>query len=334
MKHFIFGYGSLICPQSRVITSPTLHNVVAEPVVIHHIERTWSARVTRKQATSQSGRDHIEGWTPMGVRMRYGANCNGVLIHVDEEELMRFDVREAGYERYRIDLANIHPHLDTDSLIDKRLPLWPSTSQHKPYTASSDVMSLALKDVQCFECRRVLEMGFELRRRRYDKSSPNDNDIQRDDNESLSVNDDEESSNMSVWVYIQSKDLPANKHYPITQSYLDIIMRGCLSISPDFARRFLETTQGWWHDEQAKQGDDGKCTSEERATSLNESTIAPVALDEKETTVNDHHTWVNDRRSPMYVRADSEYSLENGDDIDKLIEEHHPHALKRRVTSL
>ena len=47
--------------------------------------------------------------------------------------------------------------------------------------------------------------------------------------------------------------------------------------------------------------------------------------------VENHHTWVNDRHDPMYVRADSEYSLENGDAIDELIKEHHPHALKRRV---
>ena len=42
-------------------------------------------------------------------------------------------------------------------------------------------------------------------------------------------------------------------------------------------------------------------------------------------------TWVNDRRAPMYVRADSEYSLENGRAIDELIGEHHPRALLRRV---
>ena len=46
MKNFIFGYGSLICPQSRAITAPTLSNAIAEPVVVNHIERTWSARVT------------------------------------------------------------------------------------------------------------------------------------------------------------------------------------------------------------------------------------------------------------------------------------------------
>lgn len=90
-------------------------------------------------------------------------------------------------------------------------------------------------------------------------------------------------------------------------------MRGCLSISHDFARRFLETTSGWWHD--------GKSPS------------AHIS-DEDHSNDPDHHTWVNDRHDPMYIRADSEYSIENGAVIDKLIEEHHPDALKRRVTSM
>ena len=98
MKHFIFGYGSLICPQSRAVTAPTLTSV-AEPVVIHGIERTWSARVTKDPSNSNGSRDHIEGWTPMGVRVKRGTKCNGVLICVDEEELERFDIREGKKRR-------------------------------------------------------------------------------------------------------------------------------------------------------------------------------------------------------------------------------------------
>lgn len=50
--------------------------------------------------------------------------------------------------------------------------------------------------------------------------------------------------------------------------------------------------------------------------------------------IDEHHTWVDDRHAPMYVRADSEYSIEHGAKIDELIGEHHPHALERRVTSM
>ena len=49
--------------------------------------------------------------------------------------------------------------------------------------------------------------------------------------------------------------------------------------------------------------------------------------------IDSHHTWVDDRSDPMYVRADSQYSNENGEHIDKLLEEHHQYALKKRVVS-
>ena len=150
MRHFIFGYGSLICPLSRAVTAPSLKDAIAEPTVISHIERTWSARVSKcqvqQQARQQQRRQHhhsndddddsvrdnnndnggdvcddddddtmmIRGWTPMGVRFRRGAECNGVLIRVDDAELSRFDAREVGYLRRRIDLADVHPHVDDD----------------------------------------------------------------------------------------------------------------------------------------------------------------------------------------------------------------------------
>ena len=76
MKHFIFGYGSLICPQSRSQTAPTLQAAIAEPVIIYHIERTWSARVLKGDSlVLDASRDHIRGWTPMGIRKRQGASA-------------------------------------------------------------------------------------------------------------------------------------------------------------------------------------------------------------------------------------------------------------------
>ena len=40
MKHFIFGYGSLMCPQSRSVTAPNLESI-AEPVVITGMCVSW-----------------------------------------------------------------------------------------------------------------------------------------------------------------------------------------------------------------------------------------------------------------------------------------------------
>ena len=203
MKHFIFGYGSLICPQSRAITAPSLEDAIAEPVVIRNIERTWSARVTGtgnkysndpSVAVAAKDRDHIHGWTPMGVRFRSGAKCNGVLICVDEEELMRFDVREAGYDRQRIDLADIHRHLDSDTLINESMSLWPTSSvevgDEETSARSALREKLALEEAKCSECRLVFEKACAKRRKSGSASSECDSS--------------QECEDMAVWVYVQS----------------------------------------------------------------------------------------------------------------------------------
>ena len=109
----------------------------------------------------------------MGVRFRKGAKCNGVLICVDEEELMRFDVREAGYVRKRIDLADIHPHVDSDVLIN----------------STEDTKELTLKGVKCDDCRLVFEKASEMRRQSSRSEEPH----------SLQCED------VAVWVYVQSE---------------------------------------------------------------------------------------------------------------------------------
>lgn len=238
----------------------------------------------------------------MGVRFKQGARCNGVLIYVDEEELHRFDIREEGYERRRIDVGDIRPHVEKTELIGERRPLWPDNEEDE-----EDDLRFALARVQCPNCRIVFERGFE---KRHQRSAMRKNS----ENHAVSIhsfnNKIDDITNIAVWVYIQSDDLPANRNFPIPQTYVDIIMRGCFSISHDFATRFLETTNGWWSEGKSSRADD--------------DADVHSALDQ-------HHTWVNDRRDPMYVRADSSYSIENGEEIDKLLEEHHPDALKRRV---
>ena len=204
MKHFIFGYGSLICPQSRAVTAPSLKDAVAEPVVISHIERTWSARVSKHQLDDDDdvdGQDDdgviIRGWTPMGVRFRRGAECNGVLISVDEEELLQFDMREVGYVRRRIDLADVHPHAKYSSSSSSSL----SSSSCRP-TAETETGAgrdppLALDDVRCEECRRVFVMAHA---KRLGMSNRATGDRRAD---AATVTPPREWNDVSVWVYVQ-----------------------------------------------------------------------------------------------------------------------------------
>lgn len=118
---------------------------------------------------------------------------------------------------------------------------------------------------------------------------------------------------------------PADRAFPISQSYVDIIMRGCLSISIDFARRFIETTHGWEHGEWLDQNERGSIEDDEENANNRD--------DRQPSSTSHHYVWVNDRHAPLYPRADLEYSLVKGKEVDALIHEHRPHALKLRILS-
>jgi cation transport regulator ChaC len=94
ITHFVFGYGSLICPESRAITAPEQAHKIATPVTVHHMERVWSKRT-------------LNGMTAMGVRFVEQSECIGVILPVSGKELAQFDVREQGYDRVPLELSNV-----------------------------------------------------------------------------------------------------------------------------------------------------------------------------------------------------------------------------------
>ncbi|MGF1726999.1 gamma-glutamylcyclotransferase family protein [Photobacterium nomapromontoriensis] len=54
-------------------------------------------------------------------------------------------------------------------------------------------------------------------------------------------------TNQPIWVYTKSLPEPPCMIKPIMQTYVDTVLCGCLSISDDFAKTFIDTTQGWHH---------------------------------------------------------------------------------------
>ena len=98
---------------------------------------------------------------------------------------------------------------------------------------------------------------------------------------------------------------------------VDIILRGCLTISEDFAKEFILTTQGWllYKGNFVVSSADGNGLDDQEADS-----------DERYLQVH----WVNDRHDPLYVRADVDYSRVSGHIVDELLQTHLPLALKRR----
>jgi hypothetical protein len=227
MKHFVFGYGSLICPESRAITAPSLAGRDALPVTVRNVERTW-AKQSKKL------------YTAMGVRFRDGAECVGVLVPVNDTELDQFDGREIGYDRYPIH--------------------------------SND----------------VLQVPF----------------LEDDHYENTFLEDDTSMEALKIWVYVQRNPVPPTPQYPIAQAYVDIILRGCLTISEEFAQEFIQTTKGWDPSELQEDSEDDS---------------------------DDEDWWVDDRRDPLYVRADQEYSLENAKELDKLLRHNRKEDFGNRV---
>ncbi len=86
-QHYVFGYGSLMCPLSRQITNENLMNKFTIPILIHDLERRWCARTTT-------------GYTAMGVQFTTKRFCTGILIGtINSAELEDLDRREASYHR-------------------------------------------------------------------------------------------------------------------------------------------------------------------------------------------------------------------------------------------
>ncbi|GGX62090.1 gamma-glutamylcyclotransferase family protein [Saccharospirillum salsuginis] len=153
--HCLFGYGSLICADSR---SRTGISGDAIPVEVTGIARRWSVPVPSYRATA------------VGAHQDPDSHCNGVIFLVDDDNLSRFDTREQGYRRLRIDWTDVKPA--GDHTLPDHYPLWAYVGHHT------------------------------------DEPQPD---------------------------------------RPIMQTYLDVILNGCLGYGETFARRFLQTTTPWQH---------------------------------------------------------------------------------------
>lgn len=49
----------------------------------------------------------------------------------------------------------------------------------------------------------------------------------------------------NIWVYVEKEHFLPTKRFPIAQSYVDVVLQGCLEISKDFARDFITLTDNW-----------------------------------------------------------------------------------------
>ena len=274
--HWIFGYGSLICPSSRAVTAPSLQGRRATPVSVRHLERLWSFPVTEC------------GMTFMGIRPnpQSRAACVGVLVPVSDEELVQFDARELGYDR----IALPHHHVERIAFLED------NGGDQEP---SKQTEAAAAANQLCY----------------FDQLAAT----------TTHPNDKSSSVLPKVWVYIQQAPSPVRHDAPIAQTYLDVILRGCLTISDQFAHQFIATTRGWhvedFHENDKDDENDGDESHNPKAST---TPTTPTETPPVQT------FWVDDRNDPIYVRADPTYSQQFGHELDVLLAALRPGELAHR----
>jgi hypothetical protein len=123
---------------------------------------------------------------------------------------------------------------------------------------------------------------------------------------------------IKIWMYLQQKTDPPSNDAPIVQSYVDTILRGCLSISQRFAHEFIVNTKGWTPNELEWDDDDNFGVSENGNDSMDDGTMNSSCT---VLTQDDVH-WLNDRHDPIYSRGDQQYMLKNGHVLDDLLKRH------------
>ena len=131
-------------------------------------------------------------------------------------------------------------------------------------------------------------------------------------------------SSVKIWMYLQQDLEPPSKDAPIVQSYVDTILRGCLTISDDFAEHFITDTKGWTPseievllDSTDDDTDDGDTSTMEDDNTDNDNTDASSLSSEGENV-----SWVDDRHDPIYRRGDQQYMLKHGQYLDSLLKRH------------
>eukprot|EP00539_Tryblionella_compressa_P015218 CAMPEP_0178833884 /NCGR_PEP_ID=MMETSP0746-20121128/10789_1 /TAXON_ID=913974 /ORGANISM="Nitzschia punctata, Strain CCMP561" /LENGTH=372 /DNA_ID=CAMNT_0020496337 /DNA_START=99 /DNA_END=1217 /DNA_ORIENTATION=+ len=309
VQHYVFGYGSLICSSSRAISAPSLAASSSGrpplPVRIRNVQRSWSKR-SQKSSATYLGVHFDSSFNASTNATTSASSCVGVLIPIQDhqDELEALDEREVGYDRHFV-----------------------------PVSWIERVDDLLLSDGNNTEI--------------YDGTFLDDMNNNN--------NNDEMNKNTVVWAYVPQVPLPATTEFPILQSYIDICLRGCLEIGPAFLKEFVDTTVGWnpqegessllavntskrttlhlrsshhhHHHRSDSEMSETSTTSTGSTTSTSSSNESMDEQDDDEDQEQDYYSqpqvpqeaWINDRRDPLYMRADKAFSLQQAAILDKLL---------------
>ncbi|MCH8551180.1 MAG: gamma-glutamylcyclotransferase [Natronospirillum sp.] len=131
MNHWIFGYGSLICPDSRARTGLT---GAALPVVVKGFERHWSVAVNYAELTV------------LGIRTAAPeAEVGGVLFALDDDAFSHFDAREVEYERVQLSADQVRPLASERPLPNGDIWVYIPPARHSPHPIAQSYLDVALR---------------------------------------------------------------------------------------------------------------------------------------------------------------------------------------------
>ena len=171
------------------------------------------------------------------------------------------------------------------------------------------LLPVTAQDIKAFDRREQGYDRIELRLSDIDRVPfLKEEDYQKEHHEAfLNAKQQNARHAVKIWVYIQKENLPPTEDYPIAQSYVDTILRGCLNVGgEEFAKEFIRSTKGWHRDDfsESSGGSDSDLT--------------------------DDIVWVNDRCTPVYQRGDPAYMQEHAHALDSLLHKYSPKYLRSR----
>ena len=102
MKHYVFAYGSLMCPESCARTLNRMVNYI--PATLSGFERTFNAM---GQVHSEKLNNTVN--VKFANLQKSSQSCHGLVFEIDEEELQKLMARESFYDL--VDVSdNVFPH--------------------------------------------------------------------------------------------------------------------------------------------------------------------------------------------------------------------------------
>ncbi len=131
MTHWIFGYGSLICPDSRERTGLT---GAAIPVIVQGLERHWSVAVNYADLTVLGIRDGVSD-----------AETGGVLFPLSDDDFGAFDRREVEYQRIPLASERIRPVETGASVPEGNIWVYLPEAQQSPHPIPQSYLDVALR---------------------------------------------------------------------------------------------------------------------------------------------------------------------------------------------